>query len=72
MVKDYNSPWPNEQPNKVNLGVLVLWDHHLVVDPSSWGPVGDNYVQYSEGYNPVSTHSCQGEENKAWLFSEAV
>lgn len=31
-----NSPWPNQKPNKVDLWILILRNHYLVTDPSSW------------------------------------
>lgn len=31
-----NSPWPNQKPNKVDLWILILRNHYLVIDPSSW------------------------------------
>lgn len=33
-------PGPDEEPHKVDLGVLILRDHHLVAHPRRWRPWG--------------------------------
>lgn len=31
-----NLPWPNQKPNKVDLWIFILRNHHLITDTSSW------------------------------------
>ena len=30
------SPWPNQQPHKIDFRILILWDHYFITHTCCW------------------------------------